>query len=148
MSVARTARSRQEAASATRPHRRTFVVAESLIALAGTAGAAQLCSGSLTLPTSDLAPLGLSSWVLPGLWLFASVAAPSSAAAWLAWRGSAHTPVAVLVASTALLTELVVQIPFVGPSVLQVVFGTAAVALATLGWRAREAGWPRADHGR
>jgi hypothetical protein len=147
MSFTRTARSDHDAAPATSPYRRTFVVGEALIALAGAAGAAQLCSGSLTPPVSDLAPLGLSSWVLPGLWLFASVAAPSSAAAWLAWRRSAHAPAAVLVASTALVTELVVQIPFVGPSVLQIVFGTAAVALATLGWRARTAGWPRADLG-
>jgi hypothetical protein len=55
--------------------------------------------------------LGLSSWALPGVWLTASVVVPSAAAAYLAWRGSPSAPRAVMVASTLLAVELLVQIP-------------------------------------
>jgi hypothetical protein len=125
------------------PHRVVFVVAESLIAIGGAAGAVQLASGTFTPPVSDLKPLGLSSWTLPGAWLFATVAVPSGAAAWLAYRRSPAAPEAVLVASGLLALELAVQVPFVGPSALQAVFGTAAVGLGGLAVHARRAGWRR-----
>jgi len=91
-------------------------------------------------PASDLAPIGLSSWVLPEFWLFATVVAPSGAAAWLAWRRSRLTPTAVILASVTLAVELLVQIPFVGFNVLQVVVGGIAVLLARLAVRARRTG--------
>jgi hypothetical protein len=75
--------------------------------------------------------------------LFATVAVPSGWAAWSAWRRSATTPTVVLIASALLLIEVTVQIPFVGPSMLQVVFGTLAVVLAGLALHARRAGWSR-----
>jgi hypothetical protein len=117
------------------------VAAETFVAVAGAAGAIQLASGTFTPPVSDLEPLGLTSWVLPGLWLFATVAVPSATAAWLAWRRSPSAPVSVLVASALLLLEVTVQIPFIGPSALQAVFATVALALAALAWHARRAGW-------
>ena len=49
-------------------------------------------------------------------------------------------PAAVLVASAPLVVELVVQIPFIGPSLLQAVFGTVAVVMAALALRARRLG--------
>jgi hypothetical protein len=64
---------RRATASAICPHRRTFIIVESLVALSGLAGAVQLMAGVATPPNSDL-PLGLSSWVLPGFWLFGTVA--------------------------------------------------------------------------
>ena len=129
-----------QSTSAHRPLRRTFVVAESALALAGAAGAVQLALGVATPPVEWL-PLGLTSWVLPGAWLFGTVAVPSAVAATLAARGSRHTPEAVLVSSALLGVELVVQIPFVGPSALQAVFGTVAVGLAGAALYARRAGW-------
>lgn len=123
------------------PHRRIFIGAESLIAISGVAGAVQLVSGTLTPPVSDLAPLGLSSWILPGAWLFATVAVPSSAAAWLAWRRAPLAPTAVLVASGTLALEIGVQIPFIGTNVLQAVFGSVAVGMAALAIHARRTGW-------
>lgn len=129
------------------PHRRVLVVAEAVVSVAGAAGAVQLMTGTFTPPVSDLEPLGLTSWVLPGLWLFATVAVPSATAAWLAWRRSPLTPVAVLVAAALLLVEVTVQIPFIGPSVLQAVFAVVAIALAGLGMHARRTGW-RAASGR
>jgi hypothetical protein len=114
-----------------------FVILEGLIAIGGLAGTWQLINGTFAPPVEDLEPLGLTSWVLPGVWLFASVAVPSTVAAWLAWRRSPYAPTAVIVASALLAVELLVQIPFVGPSVLQAVFGTLAIVLAGLALVAR-----------
>ena len=132
---------RPQAATARFPRRTGLVLGEALLALGGVVGTAQLVSGTVTPPVSDLDSLGLSSWVLPGVWLFVSVAVPSSAAAVLAWRRSPTAPAAVLAASAALAVELVVQIPFVGTNVLQAVCGSAALALAVTAWRARRHGW-------
>jgi hypothetical protein len=88
-----------------------------------------------------LNPLGLSSWTLPAGWLFLSVAFPSGLAAWLAWRRSAWAPPAVLLASALLATELLVQIPFIGLNILQLILGAVAVGMAVVGLLARRAGW-------
>jgi hypothetical protein len=125
----------------TRPHRVLFVVVESVVAVGGAAGAVQLASGTFTPPISDLAPLGLKSWRLPAAWLFASVAVPSGTAAWLAYRKAPSAPTAVLIANAALAVELTVQIPFVGPSALQAVFGSVALGMSALALDARRGGW-------
>src|SRR4249919_622362 len=62
------------------PHRRVLAIVAALTSLAGIAGAIQLLAGVATPPDGDL-PLGLSTWVLPGLWLLASVGIPSGVAA-------------------------------------------------------------------
>lgn len=123
------------------PFRRTIVITESVLGLAGLAGSIQLLAGVATPPVSALNPLGLSSWTLPAGWLFLSVAVPSGMAAWLAWRRSAWAPPAVLLGSALLATELLVQIPFLGPSILQLIFGTVAAGMAVVGLLARRAGW-------
>jgi hypothetical protein len=83
----------------------------------------------------------MSSWILPAGWLFLTVALPSGLAAWLAWRRSSRAPVAVLVASALLATELLIQIPFLGFSDLQLIFGTVAIGMAAVAFSARKAGW-------
>lgn len=113
--------------------RRTIIAVEVVLSISGLAGAIQLVTGTFTPPVSDLEPLGLSSWVLPGLWLFATVALPAGLAAWLAWRQSRWAPTVVLIGSLTLAVEVVVQIPFIGWSVLQAVFGGLAVVLAAMG---------------
>jgi hypothetical protein len=123
------------------PFRRIIVVIETLVGVGGLAGSIQLLAGVATPPVSTLDPLGLSSWTLPAGWLFLSVAIPSGLAAWLAWRRSAWAPPAVLLASALLATELLVQIPFIGLSILQLIFGTVAVGMAVVGLLARRAGW-------
>jgi hypothetical protein len=123
------------------PFRKTIVVIESLVALGGMMGTVQLLTGTYTPPVSVLEPIGLSSWVLPGLWLFATVVAPSAAAAALAWRSSPNAPPVVLLASSTLALELLAQIPFLGPNLLQAVFGTIAVGMAVVAYLARRAGW-------
>jgi hypothetical protein len=123
------------------PFRRTMVVVETLVGLGGLAGSMQLLAGVATPPESVLSPLGLSSWMLPAGWLFLTVALPSGLAAWLAWRRSPWAPVAVLVASALLATELLFQIPFLGLSLLQLIFGTVAIGMAVVAFLARKAGW-------
>lgn len=123
------------------PFRRTFSAAEALISVCGLAGTWQLLTQTYAPDMAVLEPIGLHSWTLPGLWLFATVAAPAGAAAWLAWWKSDLTPAAVLVANGLLLLELGVQIPFIGFSPLQVAFGVPALALGALALRARNAGW-------
>ena len=123
------------------PFRRLFLVVEAIVAVGGAAGAVQLLTGTATPPVSDLEPLGLTSWTLPAFWLFATTAVPATAAAWCAYRRHPFTPTAVLLACAALAVELLVQIPFVGPSALQAVFGTVVLVLGAATWRARRGGW-------
>ncbi len=125
------------------PHRTVLMAAESLVAVAGAAGAVQLWEGTYAPPADAIAPLGLTTWRVPAVWLFASVAVPSATAAWLLHRRSASAPTAVLVASGLLATELAVQIPFVGPNPLQAVLGSVSAGLAGLAVHARRAGWTK-----
>ena len=131
---------RRDTASPMRPHRRTFIIVESLVALSGLAGAVQLMAGVATPPDSYL-PLGLSSWVLPGFWLFGTVALPAAIAGLLAYRRSPYAPLAVVLASVTMAVEVLVQIPFIGLKPLQAVFGGLAVVLGALGVRAWRTGW-------
>jgi hypothetical protein len=132
---------RAQASRTSHPFRSAIVVVETLVGLGGLAGSIQLLVGAATPPVAVLSPLGLSSWTLPAGWLFLTVALPSGLAAWLAWRRSPWAPVAVLAASALLITELLFQIPFVGFSVLQLIFGGVAAAMAVIALVARRAGW-------
>lgn len=122
------------------PYRRTIMVAETVIALAGAAGAVQLWDGRTAPPLSDIEPIGLKSWRLPAVWLAATVAVPSTVAAVAAARRHPKTPELVVAAAGLLLLEVTSQIPFVGPSPLQGVFGAVAVGTGLLGCRARRSG--------
>lgn len=123
------------------PFRWVFVALEAFILVGALSGAVQLWTGTYAPPVEDLDPLGLDSWRLPAVWLFASVAVPSAVAVVAALRRWHRTPEAVLVASALLLVEVLVQIPFVGPSVLQAVMGGLAVVLGSLALVARRRGW-------
>ena len=125
------------AATATLRHRRPIIAVESAMAAFGLGGGLMLMSGQGTPPLEALAPLGLSSWVPPGLWLTASVAVPSGTAAYLAWRGDAWAPRAVMVASALLAVELLVQIPFLGVNGLQAAMALVGGTAAGLAWHAR-----------
>lgn len=124
-------------ATPTRGHRHLMVTVESAVALFGLGGGIMLMSGHGTPPLDALAPLGLSTWALPGVWLTASVAVPSGAAAYLAWRGSSSAPRAVLVASALLAVELLVQIPFLGVNGLQASMALVGGTAAVVAWLAR-----------
>src|SRR5690242_17681566 len=107
------------------------------MAVFGLGGGVMLMAGSGTPPVEWLAPLGLSSWVLPGVWLTASVAVPSGTAAYLAFRRAPRTPTAVFVASGLLGVELLVQIPFLGVNGLQAAMALIGATAAGLAWAAR-----------
>lgn len=124
------------------PLRRSLVVGEAVLAAAGLAGSVALVLGRGTPPITALAPLRLRSWVLPGLWLAATVPVPAATAAVLAARRAPQAPTAAVVAATTLGVELVVQIPFIGRHPLQAAFGTVAAVLAGLGVASRRLGWP------
>jgi hypothetical protein len=123
------------------PFRRVFVALEAFILVGALSGAVQLWTGTFAPPVEDLEPLGLDSWRLPAVWLAASVAVPSAVAVVAALRRWRRTPDVVLVASALLLIEVTVQIPFVGPSVLQAVMGGLALTLGALALVARRHGW-------
>jgi len=108
------------------PLRKTLLAVESIVALAALEGAVQLAVGASTPPSTDL-PFGLHSWLLPGLWLFGSVAVPYAVAAVLAFHRDARAPTAAQIAGAALILELLSQIPFLGFSVLQPVLAVASV---------------------
>jgi len=131
---------RRATASSICPHRRTLIIVESLVALSGLAGAVQLMAGVATPPNSYL-PLGLSSWVLPGFWVFGIVALPAAIAGLLAYRRSPYAPLAVVLASVTMAVEVLVQIPFIGLNPLQAIFGGLAVVLGALGVHAWRTGW-------
>lgn len=124
------------------PWRRTLAGLAAFTAAGAWVGSVQLLTGTFTPPVSDLEPLGLDSWVLPGLWLLASVALPCSVAAVLALRASPRYPDACLLAGVLLVVELLVQIPFVGPDPLQAVMGAVALAVLTLAAQARRSAVP------
>ena len=119
------------------PYRTGLTLVLVLLALAGGAGAAQLIAGVSTPPVDDLAPLGLTSWVLPGIWLMTSVAVPSAAAAIALVRRSAVAVRLALLAACLLGVELAVQIPFVGLSILQLVMGLVGALVVALALRVR-----------
>lgn len=129
----------------THPYRRMIVTLGGLTALSGWVGTWQLVGGVATPPDGDLPP-GLDSWVLPGVWLAATVAVPWTVAALLEWYRSDLAPVAVLVACTTLALELAIQIPFVGFNVLQLVFVLVAVALGEMAQETRRAFGPEPRH--
>ena len=100
----------------------------------------QLWDGRMAPPLSDIEPIGLNSWRLPALWLTATVAVPAAVAAVAAARHHPKTPELVIAAGGLLLLEVTSQIPFVGPSPLQGIFGAIAVGTGLLGCRARRSG--------
>jgi hypothetical protein len=126
------------------PHRWVFVAVEAFVLLGAVSGVWQLWTGTYAPPVSDLDALGLDSWKLPAVWLFVSVAVPSGVALLAALRRWPRTPEIVLVACALLLVEVLVQVPFVGPSMLQLVMGLIAVGVGALAWHARTTGaWAR-----
>jgi hypothetical protein len=123
-------------------HRKVLVAIETAMAVFGLGGGIMLIAGQGTPPVAAISSLGLSAWVVPGLWLTASVAVPSGTAAYLAWRGSSWTPRAVLLASGLLAVELLVQVPFLGVNGLQVAMATIGGTAAALAWRGRHTWGP------
>jgi len=123
------------------PHRRLLLVSECVVAVAGLGGSVMLLDGRNAPPLSAIAPLGLTSWAVPAVWLSATVPVPATVAAVLIWRRSPRAPQAVVLAGATMALEVLVQIPFIGPHPFQAVFGGTAVVLSLLARHTRRAGW-------
>ena len=117
-------------------HRTPLLLLSGATCLGAVAGTAMLVLGEGTPPDRDL-PAGLHSWVLPGLWLLVSVAVPCGVTWVLAHDRSPMAPTAALVAAGSLLLELGVQVPFVGVTLLQLLFAGVAVLMAAYAWDCR-----------
>jgi len=120
--------------------RRTLGLTAALTSAAAAVGSVQLMTGTFTPPVSDLSPLGLNSWMLPGMWLAASVAIPCAVTAVMAWKRSRWLGLAAISSGALLLIELAVQIPFVGLDPLQAVMALVAFALMTFGFASHRGG--------
>jgi hypothetical protein len=129
--------------SALRRRRRTplpasLVSLELFIGIGAIYGSYRLITDSWHLPTRDLAPLPLHSWVLPGLALLVIVAVPMLAAAGLAWRFVVRTANSSITAGVILVGWIVIQVAIVGLQMwLQPVMLVLGAVTAALGWRWR-----------
>ncbi len=67
------------------------------------------------LPVEWLAPVGLDSWVLPGVTLIVLIGGAMGSAAVAGWRNTPHAPAVSLAAAVVLLGWLTVQLVVIGP---------------------------------
>jgi hypothetical protein len=109
--------------------RRSMAAIEIALAAASAVGAVQLFADVAT-PPDDQLPLGLRSWAWPAVWLLATVCVPAALAAIALTRRAPSDPAVVLAATGLLGVELVVQIPFVGLSWLQLAVGLLGAGAA------------------
>src|SRR5689334_1743978 len=86
-------------------------IVDALVAVLSVWGGISLIVGAsgFRLPVEWLAPIGLESWVLPGVALIVLVGIPMGWAAVTGWRGTRHAPAISLAAAAVLLGWLVVQ---------------------------------------
>lgn len=116
--------------------RRSMTAIEIALAAAAAVGAVQLITNVAT-PPDDQLPYGLHSWAWPAVWLLATVCAPAAVAAVALSRRASVGPSLVLVATALLGGELLVQIPFIGLSWLQLAVGLLGACAAAMAIVAR-----------
>lgn len=100
----------------TRATMRLLATFETLFAASAVFGGIALIAGApgFTMPVEWLAPLGLTSWVLPGLALVLVVGGSLAAASVFAWRIDLRAPAAALAAGVVLAGWLAVQFGVIG----------------------------------
>lgn len=114
---------------------RTLSVVDIVLAAFAVWGGVSLIAGApgFRLPIDWLAPVGLSSWVLPGVALIVLVGVPMGWAAVTGWRGTRHAPGISLAAAAVLLAWLGVQLAVIGlKAPVQVVTAVADLAVIVL----------------
>jgi len=116
--------------------RRSMTVIEITLATAAAIGAV-LFFADVAVPPDDQLPSGLDNWVWPAIWLIGTVCVPSAIAAIALSRRASSGPLLVLLATALLGVELVVQIPFVGLSWLQLLVALSGVSAAVMAIVAR-----------
>jgi hypothetical protein len=111
-----------------------LVAVELFVGVGAVYGGVMLIRDSWALPVSDLEPLPLDSWVLPGFALLASVAAPMLTAAFLVVRRQAHAADLSTVAGALLVGWILFQLAVIGPQMaLQAVMFALGAVTAGLG---------------
>jgi hypothetical protein len=112
---------------------RLLATFETLIAASAVYGGISLIAGApgFTMPVEWLAPLGLTSWVLPGIALALGVGGSLAWASVFAWRVDFRAPIAALAACVVLTGWLVIQFGLIGvrAPVQWVTVGLAVVLL-------------------
>lgn len=107
-------------------------------------GGIMLIRDSWALPLSDLDPLPLTSWVLPGVALLATVAIPMVLAAWLVVRGNGRAANVSIAAGAFLVGWILFQLAVIGPQMgLQAVMLVLGGIVAALGLLLRREERPR-----
>jgi hypothetical protein len=115
-----------------------LVMLEVFVGVGAVYGGVMLARDSWGLPVTDLEPLPLHSWVLPGVALLVSVAAPMLAAAVLVARSHVRAADASVLAGAILVGWIVVQLAVIGPQMaLQAVMFVLGLVISALGLRLR-----------
>jgi hypothetical protein len=115
--------------------RPTLVGLEAFVGVGAVYGAVMLIGHAWHLPVTDLAPLALRSWVLPGIALLLLVALPMGGAAAAMWRRLPRAAEMSVAAGLVLAGWVLMQVAIIGPQMfLQGVMLLVGLAVAGLGW--------------
>ncbi|MFC0432066.1 hypothetical protein [Kutzneria buriramensis] len=109
---------------------------DALIALLAVWGGLELAVGAAAfqLPTEWIAPLGLRSWLLPGIALIALIGGPMAVAAVASWQGIRHAAATSIAAGVILLGWLALQFVLFGLQVpVQIITAVLALAVVSIG---------------
>ena len=109
---------------------------DALIALLALWGGLELAVGAAAfqLPTEWIAPLGLHSWVLPGIALIVLIGGSMAVAAVASWQGIRHAAETSIGAGAILLGWLALQFVLFGLQVpVQIITTVLAVAVVAIG---------------
>ncbi|WP_206796386.1 hypothetical protein [Amycolatopsis sp. MtRt-6] len=118
----------------TRTTMRLLATFETLFAASAVYGGISLVVGApgFTMPVEWLAPLGLTSWVLPGIALALGIGGTLAWASVFAWRIDFRAPIAALAACGVLTGWLAIQFGVIGVRA-PVQWVTAGLVIALLG---------------
>lgn len=96
---------------------RALSVVDALLAALAIWGGISLIVGApgFRMPVEWLDPVGLDSWVLPGIALIVLIGGAMGWAAVAGWRSSRHAPAVSLAAAAVLFGWLAVQLAVIGP---------------------------------
>lgn len=125
--------------TATRPGEKAIryclVWLEVIVGIGAAYGAIMLVADGWHLPVSDLRPLPLYSWIVPGLALFALVTVPMIAAAVAVYWDLRHAADLSLGAGLLLVGWIAVELLVIGPQMwLQAAMAIGGASIAGLAW--------------
>jgi hypothetical protein len=108
---------------------------EILVGTGAVYGAVILVTDGWRLPATDLDPLPLHSWILPGIALFVLVALPMAVAAFCTWLDLRRAPELSIAVGSTLIAWSLLQLLVLGPQTwLQAVMLGCGLLITGLGW--------------